>query len=310
MSHSLWPHGLYSPQNSPGQNTWGGSLSLLRGSSQPRDQTQVSCITGDSLPAEPPGKPKNTGVDRPFFLQRIFLTQKFNQGLLHCRWIFFLPTELSGKPMNYTSIKINKFLKIGKNKNEGHSSIYLTISQYVVWWAGHSVWQIVTKARCCYCYCYPRDVMGMVRPGRTKQLMMEWIHSAREWTTALTAIVGITKENEYTLVFNTPALWFIPSSHQSSNESVVDFNLTHTLLFWESLWDIALTPDFPLFFTGLALIFKINHLKHLKYTILNISLFCLKMSSGFAIVATTTGGGAARVHSSRAAFPGTQTLGC
>ena len=28
-----------------------------RGSSQPRDQTQ-----GDSLPSEPPGKPKNTGV--------------------------------------------------------------------------------------------------------------------------------------------------------------------------------------------------------------------------------------------------------
>ena len=27
-----------------------------RGSPQPRDQTQVSCIAGDSLPAEPPGK--------------------------------------------------------------------------------------------------------------------------------------------------------------------------------------------------------------------------------------------------------------
>ena len=28
-----------------------------RGSSQPRDLTQVSCIAGDFLPAEPPGKP-------------------------------------------------------------------------------------------------------------------------------------------------------------------------------------------------------------------------------------------------------------
>jgi len=28
-----------------------------RGSSQPKDQTQVSCIEGDSLPAEPPGMP-------------------------------------------------------------------------------------------------------------------------------------------------------------------------------------------------------------------------------------------------------------
>ena len=33
-----------------------------RGSFQPRDPTQVSCIAGRSLPAESQGKPKNTGV--------------------------------------------------------------------------------------------------------------------------------------------------------------------------------------------------------------------------------------------------------
>ena len=43
MSDSLR---LYSPWNSPGQNTGVGSLSLLQGSSQPRDRTQVSCIAG------------------------------------------------------------------------------------------------------------------------------------------------------------------------------------------------------------------------------------------------------------------------
>ena len=31
MSYSLWPRGLYSPWNSPGQNTRLGSLSLLQG---------------------------------------------------------------------------------------------------------------------------------------------------------------------------------------------------------------------------------------------------------------------------------------
>ena len=46
MSDSLWPHGLYSPWNSPGQNTGVGGLSLLQGSSQPRDWTQVSHIVG------------------------------------------------------------------------------------------------------------------------------------------------------------------------------------------------------------------------------------------------------------------------
>ena len=41
----------------------------------------------DSLTAEPQGKPKNTGVDSLFFLQRIFLTQESNWGILHCRQI-------------------------------------------------------------------------------------------------------------------------------------------------------------------------------------------------------------------------------
>ena len=44
MSNSLWPHGLYSPWNSPGQNTGVGSIPFARGSSQPRDQTQVCHI--------------------------------------------------------------------------------------------------------------------------------------------------------------------------------------------------------------------------------------------------------------------------
>ena len=41
----------------------------------------------DSLPAEPPGKPKNTWVGSLSLLQGIFLTQQLNQGFLHCRQI-------------------------------------------------------------------------------------------------------------------------------------------------------------------------------------------------------------------------------
>jgi len=92
VSNSLQPHGLYSPWNSPGQNTGEGSLSLLqgifptqgsnpglphcrqilhqlshkgsprilewvaypvfRGSSRPRIRTRVSCIAGRFLPTE------------------------------------------------------------------------------------------------------------------------------------------------------------------------------------------------------------------------------------------------------------------
>ena len=46
VSESLRSHGLYSPWNSPGQNTGVGNLSFSRGSSQPRDKTQVSHIAG------------------------------------------------------------------------------------------------------------------------------------------------------------------------------------------------------------------------------------------------------------------------
>ena len=47
VSDSLRPHGLYSPWNSTGQNTGVGSLSFSRGSSQSRDQTQLSHIAGE-----------------------------------------------------------------------------------------------------------------------------------------------------------------------------------------------------------------------------------------------------------------------
>ena len=48
-SYSLRPHGLYSPWNSPGQNTgvaYRVAVPFSRESSQPRDRTQVSRIAG------------------------------------------------------------------------------------------------------------------------------------------------------------------------------------------------------------------------------------------------------------------------
>ena len=53
------PHGLYGPWNSPCQNTGVGSLPFSRGSSQPRDRTQVSRIAGRFLD-EPQGSPRRT----------------------------------------------------------------------------------------------------------------------------------------------------------------------------------------------------------------------------------------------------------
>ena len=49
-----------------------------RGSSQPRSPE----LQADSLPSEPAGKPKNTGVGSLSLLQGIFPTQDSNQDLL------------------------------------------------------------------------------------------------------------------------------------------------------------------------------------------------------------------------------------
>ena len=54
MTGSLWPHELYSPWNSPDQNSGVGSFSLLQG---------------------------------------IFPTQESNRDLLHCRWILGDPSD-------------------------------------------------------------------------------------------------------------------------------------------------------------------------------------------------------------------------
>ena len=61
-----------------------GSLSLLQGISRPKSPA----LQVDSLPAQPQGKPKNTGVGSLSLLQQIFLTEESNR-LLHFRQILY-----------------------------------------------------------------------------------------------------------------------------------------------------------------------------------------------------------------------------
>ena len=68
-----------------------------RGSSQPRDQTQISRIAGRFFTSWATGKPKNTGVGSLSILQGIFPTQESNRGLLLFRGIL-LTAEPPGKP--------------------------------------------------------------------------------------------------------------------------------------------------------------------------------------------------------------------
>ena len=73
-----------------------------------RESSQARSLTlqADSFPAEPQGKPKNTGVGGLTLLQPIFLTQESDQGLLHCREILY-QLSYQGIPSNITDIPIN-----------------------------------------------------------------------------------------------------------------------------------------------------------------------------------------------------------
>ena len=63
---------------------------------EPRSLT----LQADSLPSDPPGKPKNTGLGSLSLFQRIFLTQELNGGLLHCKPILY-PLSYQGRPKQH-----------------------------------------------------------------------------------------------------------------------------------------------------------------------------------------------------------------
>ena len=65
------------------------ALPFSRGSSQPRVEPRSPALQVDSLPVEPQGKPKNTGVGSLSLLQWIFPTQELNLGSICIAGGFF-----------------------------------------------------------------------------------------------------------------------------------------------------------------------------------------------------------------------------
>ena len=73
------------------------AISFSRGASQQGMEPRSPTLQVDSLPAEPPGKLKNTGAGSLSLLRGIIPTQESNQGLLHWQ-VDSLRSEPSGKP--------------------------------------------------------------------------------------------------------------------------------------------------------------------------------------------------------------------
>ena len=91
-----------------------------------------------SLPAEPQGKPKNTGVGSLSLLQGIFLTQESNWGLLHCRQILYqlsypLTCALVIRTFALVILKLKSDLILKELMAENHSY--------------HSIWDLMSVSR-------------------------------------------------------------------------------------------------------------------------------------------------------------------
>ena len=75
---------------------------LPRPGIKPRSPT----LQVNSLPTEPQGKPKNTGVGSLSLLQWIFPTQELDGGLLHCRQLLYQMSYLGSQYANYLLLNI------------------------------------------------------------------------------------------------------------------------------------------------------------------------------------------------------------
>ena len=70
----------------------------------PGIKLQSPALQADSLPTEPPEKPKNTGVGSLLLLQRVFSTEELNWGLLHCRQILYQLSYHGSQPFKISVI--------------------------------------------------------------------------------------------------------------------------------------------------------------------------------------------------------------
>ena len=98
--------------DSPGENT-GDCHALLHGNLLNQGiNPRSSALQADSLPCDPPGKPKNTGMGNLSLLEGSFPTQESTSGLLRYRQILY-QLRYQGSPSTPTSFFFfNSYTKI------------------------------------------------------------------------------------------------------------------------------------------------------------------------------------------------------
>ena len=103
--HGLQPARLLCPWGFSRPEYWSGlSCPLLGDLLDPGIGPRSPTLRADSLPAESPGKSKNTGVGSLSLLQGIFQIQELNRSLPHGRWILY-QLSYQGSPRMLLTIK-------------------------------------------------------------------------------------------------------------------------------------------------------------------------------------------------------------
>ena len=115
VPHCLRPRELYSPWNCPDRILEWIAFPFSRGSSQPRDWTQVFALQADSLAVEPPGKPKNTGMGK-LISSPVDLPDPGMELGSPALQADSLPTEIWGKPSVGEEVSKSKPKYIWTNK--------------------------------------------------------------------------------------------------------------------------------------------------------------------------------------------------
>ena len=116
----------------PGKNTGVGCMPSTRGSSQPRDRTQVSCIAGDSLAAETPGK--SLRVEEMYSALYLSVDRRNLQVLSDCACL--LNKCIHFKPDLYHSLFITQKYSLSLS-TQRFLQLYLNITHappYVLSW--------------------------------------------------------------------------------------------------------------------------------------------------------------------------------
>ena len=102
-SDSLQPHSLSMEFSRP--EYWSGQPFPSPGDlANPGIESRSPAVEADSLPAEPQGKPRNTGGGSLSLLQRVFPTEESNQGLLHCKRILYQLSYQGSLPLNLSIV--------------------------------------------------------------------------------------------------------------------------------------------------------------------------------------------------------------